>query len=352
MTIKQLSYTLATLVKDLPDVRIQGDETCIITGIAPIQHAKAGDITFLTNASYKKFLATTQATAVILSDADAVECPSNIVISSNPYYIYSQIAHYFAEKIPITPGIHHTVVIGEHCHIDETASIGPYTVIGNDVSIGKHAVIGANCAISDHVSIADHSRLDARVTLYHDVQLGKYVHIASGAVIGSDGFGLASYQKKWHAIPQLGGVRLGDYVAIGANTTIDRGALNHTILEEGVKLDNLIQVGHNVHIGAHTVIAGCVAIAGSAKIGRHCMIGGASNIAGHLEIADGVAVTGNTAVTKSIMEPGLYSSGIVGAVPNQEFRKNNAWFHRLGNLVQRVKELESTLKQLLSKRDT
>jgi UDP-3-O-[3-hydroxymyristoyl] glucosamine N-acyltransferase len=163
-------------------------------------------------------------------------------------------------------------------------------------------------------------------------------------VVGSDGFGFANHKGAWHKVPQLGGVILGDDVDIGANTTIDRGAVEATVIEDGVKLDNLIQVGHNVRIGAHTVIAGCVGIAGSTNIGKYCMIGGAANFAGHLSVADKVIITGMTAVTKSIKEPGMYSSGIVGAVPSHEFLKNNARFHRLENLIDRVKALETALK--------
>lgn len=352
MTKKRFSYTLSALVANLPDVVVRGDTHCVIVGIAPIQEANVGDIAFVSNAAYKKYLESTKASAVILSETEACDYSGNAVIAKNPYYVYSQVARYFCLDEKARPGIHQTAVIGEDCAIDETASIGPYAVIGSNVTIGEHAVIGAHCTIGDHVSIGSETVLDAHVTLYARSHLGKRVQIASGAVIGSEGFGLAPHEGVWHKIPQLGGVRLEDDVAIGANTTIDRGALQDTVLEQGVKLDNLIQVGHNVHIGAHTVIAGCVAIAGSTKIGRHCIIGGASNLAGHIELADNVAVTGMTAVTKSITEPGLYSSGIVGAVPNHEFRKNNAWFHRLGQLVQRVKSLESSVKQLITKRET
>lgn len=352
MVKEQFSYTLSTLIANLPDVQVKGDPACGISGIAPIQQAKEGDITFLSNPSYKKYLASTKATAVILSAAEAIDCTKTAVIAKNPYYVYSQIAHYFKPQETIAPGVHPTAVIGDDCHIDDTASIGPYVVLGVGITIGKGVTIGAHSVLGDHVTVGANSRLDARVTVYHHVSLGQRVHIASGAVIGSDGFGLAPHNGVWHMIPQLGSVHIEDDVAIGANTTIDRGALQDTILEEGVKLDNLIQIGHNAHICKHTVIAGCVAVAGSSKIGQNCMIGGASNIAGHIEIADRVALTGMTAVTKSITEPGVYSSGIVGAVPNHEFRKNNAWFHRLGNLVERVKSVEQMVKQLITKRES
>lgn len=344
-----MPYTLAQLVNHL-DVTIQGDPHCVITGIGPIQQATPGSITFLTNPFYRKYLPTTQAAAVILTQADASACPANAVISTNPYYTYAKVAAFFEQRPARTPGIHSSASIGVNCHIDSSAAIAAQCVIGQQVTIGANVTIGAGCVIGDHCVIAADSQLDANVTLYSHVQIGKRTHIASGVVIGSDGFGFANHavnqQGPWQKVPQLGRVMIGDDVDIGANTTIDRGALEDTIIEDGVKLDNLIQVGHNVKIGAHTVIAGCVAIAGSTTIGKNCIVGGATCFAGHITVADHVMLTGMTAVTKSISEAGIYSSGIVGTVPNHEFRKNNARFHRLENLMTRVKHLEATLKEM------
>lgn len=343
--MKTKQFRLSELVKNL-DVTIQGDPDCVITGISPVHQAQAGHITFLTNSHYRKFLSATQAAAVILNQDDAKDCKANAVISANPYFTYAKIAEYFDFKPEIAAGIHVSAVIGNNCEIDPAASIGPNCTIGDEVSIAANAVIGANCVINDHVSIGAGTTLDAGVSIYRQVTIGKRCRIASGVVIGSDGFGFANQKGNWHKVPQLGGVEIGDDVDIGANTTIDRGAVENTVIEDGAKLDNLIQVGHNVRIGAHTVIAGCVGIAGSTIIGKYCMIGGASNFAGHLSVADKVIITGMTAVTKSITEPGMYSSGIVGAVPNHEFLKNNARFHRLENLMQRVKSLETALKAM------
>jgi UDP-3-O-[3-hydroxymyristoyl] glucosamine N-acyltransferase len=338
-----MQYTLTQLTNGL-DVVIKGDPNCVISGVSPIQQAKPQHISFLTNSLYKKYLATTEASAVILAEADVADCPTNAIISRDPYYTYAKIAAFFDTKPVIQPGVHASAVIGENTQIDPTASIGAHSVIGANVKIGAGVVIGPGCIIEDGVEIGEGSRLDPRVTVYHHVKLGKRVRIASGVVIGSDGFGFANLKGVWHKVPQLGSVEIGDDVDIGANTAIDRGAVENTVIENGVKLDNLIQVGHNVRIGAHTVIAGCVGIAGSAQIGRHCMIGGATMIAGHISIADKVMITGGTSVSSSIRESGLYSSGIVGVVTNQEFRKNNAHFHRLGNLTDRVKNLEVLLK--------
>jgi UDP-3-O-[3-hydroxymyristoyl] glucosamine N-acyltransferase len=341
---KKSQYKLSELINGL-DVTIKGDPDCLISGISPIQQSQPGHITFLTNSLYRKHLATTQASAVILTENDAEACAVNAIISRNPYFTYAKIAGYFADQSEVVTGIHPTVVVGNDSQIDSSAVINANCVIGSHVKIAANVVIGPGCIIADHVEIDESTILDARVTLYSKVKIGKRSRIASGAVIGSDGFGFANQKGVWHKVPQLGSVIIGDDVDIGANTTIDRGAIENTVIEDGVKLDNLIQVGHNVHIGANTIIAGCVAIAGSTVIGKNCMVGGATCFAGHISIGDNVMITGMTAVTKSIHEPGIYSSGIVGAVPNHEFRKNNARFHRLENLMQRVKDLEAALKE-------
>jgi UDP-3-O-[3-hydroxymyristoyl] glucosamine N-acyltransferase len=348
--MKTSQFKLSELVKDL-DVTIQGDPECVITGVSPVHQAQSGHITFLTNAHYRKFLPGTQASAVILKQEDAEDCKVNAVISANPYYTYARIADYFDSKFESVAGIHASAVIGKNCDIHPSASIGPNCTVGDHVQIGPQAVIGPNCTLGDYVKIGSETRLDAGVSLYHHVTIGQRSRLASGVVVGSDGFGFANNKGVWHKVPQLGSVEIGNDVDIGSNTTIDRGAVENTVIEDGVKLDNLIQVGHNVRIGAHTVVAGCAGIAGSTIIGKYCMIGGAANFAGHLSVADKVIITGMTAVTKSIQEPGMYSSGIVGAVPNHEFLKNNARFHRLEQLQQRVKALETAIKEMTEKRE-
>ncbi|OGT57425.1 MAG: UDP-3-O-(3-hydroxymyristoyl)glucosamine N-acyltransferase [Gammaproteobacteria bacterium RIFCSPHIGHO2_12_FULL_42_10] len=340
-------YSLKELTHGL-DVIVRGDSNCVITGVSSIHEAKAGHLTFLMNALYRKYLPSTQASAVILSEAEAANCPCTAVITCSPYSIYARMAAYFDQKKRPLPGIHPTASIGEHCEIGQDVSIGAHSVIGDHVSIGAGTVIGPACTLGDYVVIGEASCLDAHVTLYHLVVVGQRAHFSSGVVVGSDGFGFANDQGAWHKVPQLGTVVIGDDVAIGANTTIDRGAIGDTKIGDGVKLDNLIQVGHNVSIGAHTVIAGCTGISGSTKIGKHCMIGGATCFAGHLTICDHTIVTGMSSVTKSITEPGMYSSGIVGAVPSHEFRKQNARFYRLGKLMDRVKTLEKKMTQTIA----
>jgi len=338
-------YTLAELTKDL-DVTIQGDPDCMIDSINTISRARQGQLAFLVNPLYKKYLQTTQASAVILSASDAEICPVNAVIARDPYYIYAQLATFFDNRPQPKSGIHSSVVMGENCHIDPSVCIGPYCVIGDEVILDANVVLGPGCNLANGVEIGKNSRLDANVTLYYQVKIGQRVVIASGTVVGSDGFGIAKHQGVWHKVPQLGGVIIMDDVEIGANCTIDRGAIEDTVIESGVKLDNLIQIGHNVRIRENTAIAGCVGVAGSADIGKNCLIGGGTGVGGHITIADNVAITGMTAVTKSIRDPGIYSSGVGGLMTNMEWRKNSARMNRLEHLMQRVKTLETALKEL------
>jgi UDP-3-O-[3-hydroxymyristoyl] glucosamine N-acyltransferase len=337
-TIKPL-LTLAELTQDL-NVDIRGETHCLIEGVGTIQDAGPKQIAFLMNPLYRKFLAVTQAAAVILTPEYAAECPVTAIVTTNPYFVYAKVAAYFDDRPPSLPGIHSTAVIGKECQIAKSVSIGAHCVIGNHVKIEENTVIAPGCVIEDWAEIGSGTALHANVTVYHRVRIGKNVIVASGAVIGSDGFGLAKQQGKWHKVPQLGTVIIEDNVEIGANCAIDRGAIDNTVIKKGAKLDNLIQVGHNVHIGENTAIAGCVGIAGSATIGQNCMIGGGAGIGGHITLADNVAITGMTVVSKSIRQPGVYSSGVGGVTTNKDWRKNSARVHRLEQLVERIKILE------------
>jgi UDP-3-O-[3-hydroxymyristoyl] glucosamine N-acyltransferase len=303
----------------------------------------------LSNSLYKKYLSTTQASAVILTQEDAATCSVNKVITPYPYYVYAKIAEFFIKPVLFPSGIHATAIVGDGCHIDPSAYIGPYCVIGKQVNIGAHAVVGPNCQIGDLVNIGEFACLDGRVTIYHRVKIGKQSRLASGVVVGGDGFGFAPYQGTFYKVPQLGSVTIGNYVDIGANTTIDRGAVDDTIIEDGVKLDNLIQIGHNVRIGANTVIAGCTGVAGTAVIGKNCMIGGACSINGHLTIVDNVILTGTSSVSKSILKPGVYSSGLFNLDENRRWRKAHARINRIEELAQRIKDLEFCLKNLVER---
>lgn len=342
MKFSAKKYPLKELIKGL-DVTIQGDPDCMIDHVCTIHQAEPGGITFLMNPLYKKYLPTTKASAVIVLPEDGKNCPVNALICRDPYYIYAKIAAYFDDKPIAEAGIHPSVVIGQDCQIDPTASIGPNCVIGHNVSIGANVTINAGCVIGERTEIDEGTYLYANVTVYHNIKIGKRVLIASGTVIGSDGFGIAKHKGTWHKVPQLGRVIIHDEVEIGANCTIDRGAIGDTVIEKGAKLDNLIQVGHNVKIGENTAIAAFVGVSGSTEIGKNCLVAGQAGFAGHLTIGDNIVVTGGAAITKSISEPGVYSSGVGGVVTNQEWRKNSARFNRLDKLIERIKKLETLL---------
>ena len=338
------TYTLRDLVEFLAAEFI-GDLNCAITGISSLDNAESGQISFLNDPSYNQHLATTKASAIIIK-AEHLDkkYPGNFLIVKDPYLAYAKISALFDDTPKATPGVHTTVVIGENCEIGKDVSIGPYCVLGRRVKIGNGVRIEPGCIIADEVVIEDGTRLCANVSLYHKVKLGSRVVLHSGVVIGSDGFGNANERGVWRKIYQLGTVVIGNDVEIGANTTVDRGAIGNTVIEDGVKIDNQVQIGHNVHIGAHTAIAGCVGIAGSVKIGRYCMIGGGVGIVGHIEIADRVIITGGANVGKSITEPGgIYASGIP-AVPHRAWWRILARLMNLEKLVQRVKFLEEKIK--------
>jgi UDP-3-O-[3-hydroxymyristoyl] glucosamine N-acyltransferase len=242
------------------------------------------------------------------------------------------------------PGIHKTAVIGNDCIIDSSAYVGANCVLGNNVKLGKNVRIDPGCLISDDVTIGSDTHLFSGVTLYHKVTIGERCRLHSGVVIGSDGFGNANDKGRWCKIYQLGSTIIGNDVEIGANTAIDRGAIGNTVIEDGVKLDNLIQIGHNVRIGAHTAIAGCTGIAGSTEIGKHCMIGGAVGIAGHLKITDGVILAGKSAVGQSITKPGLYASGFPVISARDWWRVVLRVTH-IEDLVKRIRELEKNINE-------
>lgn len=333
-----LQYTLAQLAETL-GAELRGDGQKTIFGLATLQDATIDQLSFLANAHYRKQLEHTQAGAMLLSSGDAADYSGNCLVVADPYLAYAKLSHYF-DRTPKQPvGIHPSAVIAESALIDSTACIGPGVVIEEHAVVAADVVIGAQCFIGARSSIAEGGRLLPRVTLYHDVTVGARVVMQSGAVIGGEGFGFANHQGVWHKIAQIGGVTIGDDVEIGANTTIDRGALSDTLIGNGVKLDNQIQIAHNVQIGDHTAIAACVGISGSAKIGRNCMLAGGVGLVGHIEICDGVFITGMTMVTHSISEPGAYSSG-TAMQPAADWKKNAVRFRQLDGLAKRVRTLE------------
>jgi len=337
-----MALTLGELAGQLGGELRNGDPDCRISSVATLQHAGEGDLSFLANKGYRKYLQDTRASAVILAPAEADACPTASIVLDNPYAGYARAAALLVPPLPERQGSHPQASVDPDSRVDPRAWIGPHCSVEAGAVIHAGVQLAAGCHVGAGSVIGAHSRLGANVVICHDVSIGERVTIAPGAVIGSDGFGLAKDQGRWINVPQLGSVRIGNDVDIGANTTIDRGALEDTVLEEGVRLDNQIQVAHNVFIGAHTAIAGCVGISGSARIGRHCLIGGGAGIVGHLEIADNVVITGMTMVTRSITEPGVYSSG-VPAQDNDSWNRNYARFRQLDKLARRVQQLERLL---------
>ena len=332
------NYTVADLAERF-GLAAQGDATLSIDGVGTLAGAGPSQLTFLSNSKYAAQLATTRAGVVVVREGDAAQCPTAALIASDPYVAYAKIAALF-ERLPAAPaGVHPSAVVATGAKICPSASIGPCCVIEEGAVIEDGAVLGPHCVIGEGCTVGAQSRLIARVTLVTRVTLGKRVLVHPGAVIGSDGFGLAFDRDHWIKLPQLGGVRIGDDCEIGANTTIDRGALDDTVLEEDVRLDNQIQIAHNVHVGAHTAMAGCAAVAGSARIGRYCMIGGNAGVLGHLELADRVTITAKSLVTHSIREPGDYSSG-TPLQENRQWRKNAARFKHLDQYARRLSALE------------
>jgi len=326
--------------------RLQGcDAATVIAGVAPLHSAEPGQLSFLTHRRYRSYLATTRATAVILSPEDARDCPAPALVAANPHVAYARAAALFEPAAEVRRGIHPTAWVSPTANIAVDSWIGPHCSVEAGAVIATGVIVGPGCVIGEQAIIGAGSRLVARVTICHRVRIGRRVLAHPGAVIGSDGFGLALDQDgRWLRIPQLGSVVIGDDVEIGANTTIDRGALEDTVIEEGVKLDNQIQVAHNVRIGAHSALAGCVGIAGSARIGRHCMLGGGVGVAGHLEITDRVQITGMSLVTQSITEPGAYSSGLA-VEPNRLWNKISARLRRLDELFRRLSALERKINR-------
>jgi UDP-3-O-[3-hydroxymyristoyl] glucosamine N-acyltransferase len=322
-----------------------GDPATVIMGVAALDNAGAGQLSFLIHPRYRHYLPTTRAAAVIVSPRDAEICPAPALVADNPHIAYARAAALFEPVAEPQAGIHPTAWVDPGAQIAADARIGPHCVVEAGAIIEAGVSLGPHCVVGERAIIGVASRLMARVTVCHRVRLGRRVLAHPGAVIGSDGFGLALEQDgRWLKVPQLGSVQIGDDVEIGANTTIDRGALEDTVIEDGVKLDNQIQVAHNVRIGSHSALAGCVGIAGSARIGRHCMLGGGVGVAGHLTIADRVQVTGMSLVAQSITQSGVYSSGLT-VEPNRLWNRISARLRRLDELFRRLTVLEKTIKR-------
>ena len=336
------TYTLGELAQrfkaGLPDLEVAGDPATVIRGTCTLSPGEPGCLTFLANPKYRAQLAATRAAAVVLGKRDAAGFKGNALVAKDPYLAFARIAASFDASRAFAPGVHPSAAVAPGVAIPPTSHVGPCVAIGAGATIGAGVYIGPNCTIGRDARIGDGSRLEGNVWVGDRVQVGKRALLNAGAVLGSRGFGLARGPAGWEEVPQTGSVILGDDVEIGAGTTVDRGALGDTVIEDGVKLDNQIQIAHNVRIGKHTVMAALSGIAGSTRIGARCMIGGCTCINGHIDIADDVVILGYSMVLKTITEKGQYAG--IPARTAREWRREVGGVRRLGLMEDRVRELE------------
>ncbi len=339
------SFSLGELAGELR-ASVVGDPELRITGLGSLEAATSGQISHYSSHAYRGFLQQTAASALILKEDDRSEWSGPALIVDNPYLAFARVSQKFASLPVLAPGVHATAIIAPTAQLASSVAIGPGVVIGENTVVGENGCIYANSVVGPDCVLGDDVLLMANVVIYDDVVLGDRAIVHAGAVIGADGFGFAAdEQGHMVMIAQLGGVRIGDDVNIGACSTIDRGAIDHTIIAEGVKIDNHVQVGHNCHIGAHSVICGSAGMVGSTRIGRHCVIAGGVGIAGDgpIEICDGVVVSATTHVSSSITEPGIYSGGVLHSKTRQ-WKRNALRFMHLDELNRRVTKLEKTLR--------
>jgi UDP-3-O-[3-hydroxymyristoyl] glucosamine N-acyltransferase len=320
-------------------LELKGDPDKPVECVATLAGATGNAVSFFANPAYRDALAATRAAAVILQPEHTGSCPVDALLSPTPYLSYAHIAQILHPPQQFPAGVHASAVVAASAHVDASAHVAANATIGEHCRIGPRSYVGSGCVVDSNVAIGADTRLLARCSIMHDVVIGERCIVHPGAVIGADGFGNAQGPAGWVKVPQLGSVRIGDDVEIGANTTIDRGAIEDTVIENGVRLDNLIQIAHNVRIGEHTAIASQSGISGSTTIGKRCMLAGQSGLVGHITICDDVVIGGATMVTKSISEPGFYTASFP-AEPDRAWKRRVARFRRLDDLVSRVAKLE------------
>jgi len=343
---------MGTRLKDLVarfGGQLEGDPDTEITHVAPLERAGPADISFLSNSRLRAAAAHSRAGALILAPQDEAAVAAAYggarIVTANPYAYFARTAQYLHAPAPPEPGIDPSAVVHPDARVDPTARIGPLVTIGAGAVVGPGAVIDAGCYVGPEAVVGARTHLFANVTFHARCVIGARGIIHSGAVIGTDGFGFANEGGVYVRIPQTGRVVIGNDVDIGASTTIDRGALADTIIEDGVKLDNQIQIGHNCHIGAHTAMAGCVGVAGSARIGKYCTFGGAAMVLGHLTIVDKVHVSSASMVSRSILEPGQYT-GFYPLAKNADWEKSAAIVRNLSTMREKIRALEKTIKTI------
>lgn len=335
-------YSLGELAAKL-QLEFSGEADGSITGLAPLASAGPGELSFLTGRAYLPQLLNTRAGAVILSPEFVDQCPTDYLVSDKPYVMYARCSRLFDRSPRPSPGIHPSAVVSPTSEVHISASVGANAVIEGDVVLGPEVIVDAGVFVGAGCRIGAGTRIYPNVVIYHDVHLGKNCIIQSQSVLGSDGFGYAPGQAGWEKICQLGGVRIGDRVEVGACTAIDRGALENTVIEDGVIIDNHVHIAHNCRIGKNTAIAACCGVAGSSKIGANCTLAGMVGVVGHKEICDNAHFTAKTLVTRSVTEPGSYSSG-TQMIPTRSWRKNAVRFSQLDAMHRRLVELEKQHK--------
>jgi UDP-3-O-[3-hydroxymyristoyl] glucosamine N-acyltransferase len=334
-------YSLAELQSRLGG-EVRGDGTVRLDGIASLGRAGPGRLSFVVGTKHVDAARASAASALIAPADLADRLDQPLLLVTNPHSAFARATALFHPMAAVVPGIHPTAVVHADARIDPLACIEAHACIGDGARIGPRSRIGPHSVVGEDCEVGADCRLHPHVTLYPGTRLGDRVELHSGCVLGADGFGLAWENDGWLKVPQVGRVIVGDDVEIGANTTVDRGALDDTVIEAGVKIDNLVQIAHNCRIGAHTAIAGCAGIAGSTRIGRHCLIGGAAMILGHIEIGDRVTVSGASFIGKSISEPGVYTSA-QPHLPHPEWRRNAAQLRHLAEMRERIRALEKAL---------
>lgn len=321
------------------DCELIGDADAVVDHVASLGNAGPGSLTFLSISAFRAQLASTEATAVILRADDVDECPTACLVSAYPYATYARMAAILHPQPEFEPGVDPTAVVAASARIAPSAHIGANAVVAEDTSIGDGSCVGAGAVVGPGCRIGVACRLHANVTFVRNVRIGDRCIFHSGAVVGADGFGNAMTPEGWVKVPQVGGVVVGDDVEVGSCTTIDCGAIDDTVIGNGVRLDNQIQIGHNVHVGEHTAMAAGVAVAGSARVGKRCMLAGMVGVAGHISICDDVVVNGKGMVSKSITEPGTYAS-MFAVEPVGVWNRQVARIRRLGKLTDRIRRLE------------
>ncbi len=341
------SVRLGEIVAELGG-ELRGDPEHLIARIGPLGSAGVDAITFVAHAKMRPVLEASLAGAIVLAPSLVAAAPEGrqLVVTDDPYLYFARLTQWWAKRLRPAPAadIHPSAFVDRQATVSPSAVVGPFVVIERGAVVGDRAQIGAHSVIGADSSVGADTLLHPRVTIAAGCRVGERCVIQSGAVIGADGFGIAPTQGRWERIEQLGGVHIGDDVDIGANTCVDRGALEDTVLEDGVKLDNQIQIGHNVHVGAHTVMAACVGVAGSTRIGQHVMIGGAAMINGHIEISDGVTVSAATMVMHSLRKKGIYTA-IFPIDEHNSWEKNAVTLRNLYALRERVRALEKNARK-------